>query len=482
MKPFRGIAGALAAIAGLSSASALAGEAAHRGALVVTGLRTVGFEDAGPQLREGIALLIEEGRIVYSGPAAGLPPAEGALRVDGAGLTALPGLADMHVHVWDEAELGAYLAHGVTTVRNMSGMPFHLRLAQRIAAGELAGPRLLTTGPILNSAGPNQQINHQLVETAEQGRAAVRAQHAAGFTDLKLYSNLKRAPPEAILQEAALLGMSVSGHPPEGERSEGIPFEKPFAISFEEVLDDGFLTIEHSESIAWHGLSDSHDEEQARALARRIAASGAAVTPTLLAYENLVLTAESRGAFANRPGIEWLNPLIRQTEVEMVDYWSSAEPEGSREHAAFLGRFTAMMQQEGVPLVAGSDAGIFLNLPGESLLDELALLVRGGLTPWQALRSATHNVAQLLGEAGTSGCLGEGCRADLVLYRCDPLADISCTREPAAVIRAGRFHSAEQLSGLLDGAARHDPQRTGQNLLEGMAAQGTPIDPAMLGL
>ncbi len=86
----------------------------------------------------------------------------------------MPGLIDMHVHVWDEAELPAYLANGVTTVRNASGMPFHLEFEKQIASGELIGPRLVTTGPILNSPGPNAQVNHQMVEGAAEAREAVR--------------------------------------------------------------------------------------------------------------------------------------------------------------------------------------------------------------------------------------------------------------------------------------------------------------------
>ncbi len=449
--------------------------------LVIAGIRAVDLSGDKPAIGVRVAIFIEDGVITYFGPESSIPPTGGAKVILADGYTALPGLADMHVHVWDEAELGAYLAHGVTTVRNMSGMPFHLTMQERIYSGELLGPRLLTTGPILNSAGPNQQLNHMLVETAEEAREAVRWQKQAGFSELKVYSNLKREPFEAILEEAAQLGMSVSGHPPEGFRAEGVPYDKPFDISFDEVLQANFHTIEHTESISWHGLSDRHDEAEAQDLAWNIALSGSAVTPTLLAFENLVLTAESKGAFAHRPGVEWLNPFIMSTETGIVEYWSSGPAEAARAHAAFLGQLTAMMQEQGVMLLAGSDAGIFLNPPGVSLLDELELLVRAGLSPYQALQTATTNVATLLGERGKTGCLGQGCMADLVLYECDPLADIACVRKPVGVVRAGRWYGRDALDAMLKTAAQPDVGRTAQNVLSAMEAQGTPIDPAALG-
>jgi cytosine/adenosine deaminase-related metal-dependent hydrolase len=133
-----------------------------------------------------------------------------------AGRTLLPGLIDAHVHLWDEAELAAYLAHGVTSIRNMSGLPFHLAVARDIDAGDLLGPDLVTTGPILNSPGPNQQDNHVLVTSAEEARAAVRRQHAQGYRTVKVYSNLYREAYEAILEESRRLGMALTGHTPEG--------------------------------------------------------------------------------------------------------------------------------------------------------------------------------------------------------------------------------------------------------------------------
>ncbi|WP_156839284.1 amidohydrolase family protein [Novosphingobium aquimarinum] len=450
-------------------------------AVVIEGATLVDVVDGQPR-RKLATLVIEGDRIVQSSLVKETAKSDQPRVLSASDHFVLPGLADMHVHVWDEAELGAYLAHGVTTVRNMSGMPFHLDLARRIEEGSLVGPRLLTTGPILNSPGPNAQINHQMVKTAAEAREALAAQADTGYKRIKVYSNLQREPYEAILEEASKRGMLVTGHSPEGSRGPGIPFEEPFAIPFEDVLDDGFETIEHSESILWHGLTDRLDESAARELARRIATAGVTVTPTLLAHHNLVRVAESDGAFARRPEAATLNPIEQQTETQYIATWAARDAADHLDKDAFIGTLTRLMAEEGVPLVTGSDAGIFANPPGVSLIDELELLVRAGLTPAEVIAASTREVARLLGEDERSGCLDVGCAADLVIYSCDPTERISCARRPLAVVRRGRLFDRAELDAMLEQARHPDVERTLRNLTEGMAAQGTPIDPAALGL
>ncbi len=457
-----------------ASGAHLTGDTDVRAAdLLVTNVRTISFTGDAPDIREGEQFLIKDGRIVRVGGSGSELQADTV--IDGKGLTLIPGLTDMHVHIWDEAELGAYLAHGVTTVRNMSGMPFHLGLQERIARGDLAGPRLLTSGPILNSSGPNAQINHQIVEDAAAARAAVRWQYEAGFHRIKVYSNLTREAWEAIRDQSSELDMLLTGHPPEGRRSAGIPFQAPFVISFEELLDDSFETIEHIESIVWHGLRAGRDEAEARALARRIALSGTPVTPTLVAHHNLYRVAHEGEPVLSRPGTEWLNPFVQATEAENFTKWLQTPPEPVGRDDAFYARVAKIFDEEGVLLVAGSDAGIFTNIPGLSLIDELELLVDAGLSPYRALQTATFNSSRVLDESDR-GCLKEGCVADLVLYACNPLTEIRCLQRPSAVIRGGRHFDRAALDGLLETAGNTNIERTETNLFSGLEAQGTSLE------
>ncbi len=450
----------------------VAGEESAPAPLLLVGFRVVPMAPAGPASLAEAAVLVRDGMIEAVGPAAEVAAPPDAVVIEGRGRTLLPGLIDMHVHVWDEAELPAFLAAGVTTVRNASGMPFHLRLRERLEAEGLVGPRLVTTGPILNSRGPNEQVNHQFVETAEQARAAVRQQHAQGYRRLKVYSNLTREAYGAILAEARVLGMTVMGHTPEGRREPGIPQTRPFNIAFEEVLDDGFVTIEHIESIVWHGLADALDETKARAIARRIAAAGVAVTPTLVAHRNLVEVASSGGAFLRREGTETLNPFLVENERSSYEFWSGQPGDGRRAHDAFYQRTLSIFHEEGVRLVAGSDAGIFTNPPGTSLLRELELYVHAGLTPLEALETATVNAAEALGEGRRLGRVAPGFAADLMIVDGDPLDRVSDLRKVAGVIARGYWHDVDELRRRWAAAAPDSYERTRLQVAEGLAEQG----------
>ncbi|QZD96233.1 amidohydrolase family protein [Qipengyuania gelatinilytica] len=431
-------------------------------------------------LTSGMSILIWDGKITTIATTEEIEPDTATRVIEGDGRIVMAGLVDMHVHIWDRASLGAYLAHGVTTVRNASGMPLHLRLASQIEKGMLAGPRLLTSGPILNSPGPNQQINHQFVTTAEEARAAVRSQHEQGYRHLKVHSNLTREAYEAVLDEAAILDMTVMGHTPEGVRQKGMPVEMPFQIAFEEILDDGLVTIEHVESIVWHGLRDRHDEAAARELAKRIAAANVPVDATLLAFYNLLRVAETNGEYLGREGTGLMSPLLVATSQAEYDRWSNEDVPRNRAAFEFYKLMTKYLSEEGVLLVAGSDAGIFTNVPGMSLIDELELLEEAGLDRTQVLRAATINPAIALGEEASAGRVAEGHRADLILLDDDPTKDLASLRSVSAVVAGGDFHDRAALDAMLVTAAEHDIGRTQANLVEALKAQGT--DPAALGL
>ena len=429
-----------------------------------------------PEMISGHAVLVVDGVIEDIGPLAGIDVPSDAILIDGMGGTLMPGLVDMHVHVWDAPELLAYLSYGITTVRNMSGMPYLLTWQAEIESGERRGPRLLTTGPILNSPGPNAQLNHQLVSTADEAVRAVEWQYAMGFRELKVYSNLTRETYGAILGAANRLGMSISGHTPEGTREYGMPEERDFNIRFSEILDDGFITIEHMESIVWHGLRDQLDDEALQALASEVAAVGVAVDATLLAHHNLVRAANEKQDFVNRQGVELLNPLLLEFEQENIEFWTKM-PRGTREdYDAFYARATAAFQQAGVPLVAGTDAGIFLNVPGLSLIEELQLMTGGGMTPYQALLTATRTPAKVL-SLHNLGQIELGYQAELVLLAGNPLDDLGILTQPVGVMRQGEWLSSDAVQAMRIEATQHDTARTEALVFSALEEQQAAVTP-----
>ncbi|MBC2604926.1 amidohydrolase family protein [Pelagicoccus albus] len=443
--------------------------------LLIKDVSLISMADEVAEAKFGYSVLIENGMIVQVGPSQEIVAPENSEILKGNGLFLLPGLIDMHVHVWGPADLKAYPAFGVTTVRNMSGMPFHLEAAKMIAAGEMVGPRLITTGPIVNSPGPNAQLNHKLIHTAEEARAEARAQKEKGYDLIKVYSNLNREAYEALVEEAELLGMKLTGHTPEGFRDEGIPYEKPFRIHFDEILEDHFQCIEHMESIVWHALRDDLDVEKLEALAAKIADEGAVITPTLVAHENLLRVAASQGEYLKRPNVDFLNPFINSFEQMVFRRWSKQPRDTRIEFSEFYLKATKVFQDHEIPLVAGSDAGIFTNIPGDALLQELELLDKAGLTPEQILKTTTTTAAEALGLSDSIGKILPGFDADLILVKGNPLANIEHLRDLSAVILHGELYDAAGIERLKSEAREASFEATQQRVLEALAAQGTPI-------
>lgn len=407
--------------------------------VLLDNVRLVSMVPDAPQVEDARAVLVMGDRIIAVGAAGALRAPQGVRVVDGNGGTLIPGLIDAHIHLNDEAELAAYLAHGVTGVRNMSGYPFHLRLSERIATGALLGPDFITTGPMLNSPGPNETILQQTVTSGAEARASVRAQHDAGYRALKIYSNLTQEAFDAIIDEADRLGMSVTGHSPEGVRTKGIPREQPFDVSWQQSLGRGLTTLEHVETIVWHGLRDDLDEEKMRLLAAQLSASGEVVTPTLIAHRRLVLIAETQGGYLNKPGSDTINPLVRFFERGSEQYWTGVDPSNyERPHADFFLTATRLLHEAGVPLIAGTDSGGFGLVPGASLTRELELLVAAGLSPHDALASATRTSAEALSFEQT-GIVAPGYRANLVLVTGDPLTQIGAVESPLGVMVGGHW-------------------------------------------
>jgi len=431
----------------LSTPGALRTDHDRPGPVLITNIAVLTMQDE--QVREDWAVLVGDGGEIRAvGPRRTLEAAEGAQIIDGGGGVLMPGLIDMHVHVYDEADLAANLSYGVTTIRNLGGFPFHLPMAERIEAGRLLGPRLISTGPIINQAG-SRSVNElqSLVEDAESAREAVRRHHRNGFRDLKVYTHLEAGQLAAILEEAEQLGMTVSGHPTEGWNAD---------VPISATLAAGFTTIEHAESIVYHGLEDDTDPERARALAADFAAAGATVTPTLIVHGNLAAIAETEGAHLERPGMEVFSPLMMGFEGETYAFWAGFESDNRTVMQAFYTEFTGYLHEAGVRLVVGTDAGVMVTPHGVSVSEEIEWLARAGLTPHEALEAATVHPADVLAMGDTLGRIAPGYRADLLLLPSDPRDDLTALRRPLGVMRDGVWLDRDRLDALHEAATRHD--------------------------
>ena len=420
--------------------------------------------------------------VVVTGPkitavvaAEGFKPPEGATVVPAAGKYLIPGLWDMHVHhvaPWT-GPLDLALANGVTGIRDLNSEPFLLAWRDEIAAGKRIGPRIVASGKYLDAKLNGQPPDRVSADTPDQGRELVRKRKKAGVDLIKVYSGLSPEVYKAVLEEAKAQGLPVAGHCPE-------------RVSALDASGLGQRSIEHLSGVA---LSSSRGEAALRKemSAAFVGEHGYDITALYPVVEKAMATPDEdkqSALFAafkkNRtcqvPTLVVQRPLpakmapdtrLKYMHFGYAQLWEQIQANDKygkfRESSSAYARTTVRaMHKAGVPLLAGTDAGgatcvhIF---PGFSLADELELLVGCGLTPADALRTATLNPALYLGEEKTAGTVAVDKRADLVLLDADPLAAIGNVRKIAGVMANGRWLPRPELDKMLAGVAESAIQK-----------------------
>jgi imidazolonepropionase-like amidohydrolase len=392
-------------------------------------------------------VLVERGRIARIGPSSEVAIPAGTATVDGGGERFLmPGLCDSHVHLLDPDELPLYVANGVTAIRNMSGEPFHLHWRREIAEGRLEGPTLLTASPTIDGVPPGG-TNRVIAVTREQGENAVLEAESAGYDCIKVYSGL---PPEAhagVVDAARRVGLKVVGH-------------LPRALGLEAALAGGQDSIDHAEEYLYAFFASGgfgNDAEDLSRAVRLTREAGAWVAPNLVAFAAIGRQVADARALDAREELRYVDPLRRaQWLTESNRYLRDFSPDDAgrfEDQLTFLERLVRELHAAGVPLLAGTDAGVAFGvpfvLPGWSLHEELARLARCGLSPYEALATATVLPARFMGRAAEFGVVREGARADLLLLEGDPLADIGQAARPLGVVLRGRWLPREALAARL---------------------------------
>ncbi len=414
----------------------------------------------GERLLPDQVVLISGGRIQALGARGSLPIPQGARVVEAQGLYLLPGLTDMHAHLWHSPDdLLLYLANGVTTIRNMGGnespwwkphrgVRSHLALRESIRRGDLLAPHLFTTSPLLEDPHspffPHFSDNWRGVETPVQARRAVDEFRARGYDAVKIYVSLNEETYLAVVAAARQAGLPVVGH---------VPDSRPLNL----ILQNGEMhTIEHLSGYVSPYAGSRLPPGQAAPYARLTAQSGVWNTPMLVVWHTM-LPPELRPQLDSRPEMRYVHRHVHadwEYDEEELDAQVAGDP---RFHypddmvQPFYDMVLAL-QQAGAGLLTGTDAGSEGVIPGFSLHEELGYLVEAGLTPYQALRAATVNAALALGQAD-SGIVAPGMRADLLLLEANPLEDIANTRRIAAVVLDGVYLSRADLDALLEQVA-----------------------------
>ncbi len=425
----------MAALADLSKG--ISGSHAETLALVGENL----IDGTGNPTVQDAAIVIKKGRIIAVGPKTKVKIPKHATVIDETGKTILPGLWDMHAH-FEQVEWGPiYLAAGVTTVRDC-GNEFEFIKAARdaVAQGRGLGPRLLLAGIVDGSS--KMAVGVQRVDTVEQAKMWTDKYHDADFQQMKIYSSVKLEEVKAVADEAHRLGMTVTGHVPEG-------------LTTYQVVEAGQDQINHIQYIAnmMHDPlpPDAKRADRAAAIAnidlnspqaqKAIAflkAHHTVVDPTIALMEFFTAsTAKLPSSF--EPGVAKL-PIELAAQLTDVGPPGPNAAVGEKSFQKFV-EIVGALHKAGIPIVAGTDQTV----PGYSLHREIELYVQAGFTPMEAIQAATIVPARVMGVDKEVGTVEAGKRADLVVIHGDPLQDIHNTRNVEYVITNGTMYNSAEL-------------------------------------
>jgi imidazolonepropionase-like amidohydrolase len=477
--------------------AACSGSGASDSRSPITHVTVIDMSGAPP--KPGMTVVTSGDRIMAIGPTDRQSLPQNAVVVDGSGKYVIPGLWDMHVHsTFDRYErtvvLPLYIANGVTGVRDMAADCFTAcadqdtsydprhgptaelvrRWKQDIGAGTLLGPRMVVASAMLDGPHPLWPNGLAIHDTAE-ARSAVRQAQSRGADFIKVYSGLSRANYMAIADEAKRRGIPFAGHVPD-------------AVSLEDAADAGQVSMEHLLKMSEACSSRRAEaDERIRRIAAQPAHSPAAMraqilgmaqllngsfsleacapllqrfvrdhtwhVPTLTANRGIYFVFDSafthdprRQYMASEDTAWWQARARYATAMFKATDWPSATL--VFQHSV---QIVGAMHRAGVGLLAGTDVSNPWVYWGSSLHDELALFVDAGLTPFEALQTATIEPARFLHATDTLGTVEPGKVADLVLLDADPLADIHNTqRIHAIVVRGKLIDSAGRERLLLD--------------------------------
>lgn len=413
--------------------------------------------------------------------------------VDGAGRFVVPGYVDMHAHPLNTPDPSAALrlmtAFGITGYRQMSGSP---DLLARRRSGTLdrgpGTPRLVALpGDLLTpmNARTPEAAAAEVARQAEQGADFVKAalitkevlpaaQAAAAEHGIPVLGHLPagvdvRAASRAGFRSIEHIGPGlgvvagcscheeqVRAEQPTGPRIPLPPVRLPFLdkaiekVIAKAVVNPSLRTPPQTFAATRHAL-DTFDEEKARELARRFVADGTWNCPTLIRIKTQQLCGDP--AFPADPDLRYTAPGTLRTWRKTADRFAAAFTTEQHDTFAQLWtmqlRLTRILAEEGVGLLAGSDAvGAAWVVPGASLHDEFDLLAEAGLSPLRILRTATTAPAEFLGRSAT---VEAGNAADLVLLDADPTSAVANLHAVSGVVSRGVAYSAAELAAEKDG-------------------------------
>src|SRR6516225_620494 len=398
--------------------------------------------------------------------------------VNGGGRFLIPGLWDMHVHWYEKDYLPLFIANGVTGIRIMWGSSTHHAWRKEIEQGLLLGPRMLIASAIIDGPKPLWPGSIAIANDAEARQAVVKSKKD-GADFIKVYSLLPREAYFAIADESEKQGIPFEGH-------------VPISISLEEASRAGQSSVEHLTGVLAAcssrepelmkssqdilatiltseqpvmtilGGGDARDrnkmalqtynQQKAESVFTELKKNHTWQCPTLAVLRSFAFLNDP--SFTNDPRLKYVSRQTRASWDPNADFRFKTKTEEdwalAKRNFEKAAQIVGAMQHAGVDILAGTDTLNPYCFPGFSLHDELKLLVQAGLTPMQALQTATLNPARFMGRQADLGTIEAGKLGDLVLLDGNPLEDISNTQRINAVIYRGHLFPKASLDTMLN--------------------------------
>ncbi len=358
--------------------------------------------------------------------------------IDGKNGYLMPGLVDMHVHVWDKQELGLYLANGITTIRNVWGMPMHLRMKKEISSDEIFSPLFFTTGPKLTGPDYKGSDNLQL-SSKEEAVQKVKSYKARGYDFIKTYNGLPKEIFDAVIEEAKVSEMDIVSHP-----SQKVPYSYHF--------NPQIITIEHAEDIIQQPLDYQLDTLKLNQVVDEFSQSTeTSFCPTLIVYYNIYNLIINDDILTSKE-MDYMNPLIKLFDSKgQFDRWENAKKNDPSIETKILAQHKfhlltiKKLHDSGVNIVCGTDAGIGITVPGLSIHQELYFYSQAGLSNYEVLKTATINPSKTHSAMSAIGSIEKDKIANLILLKNNPLEDLQALENPEVVFIKGRKLDMEVL-------------------------------------
>jgi hypothetical protein len=443
------------------------------------------LEPGSERFSESVDVLIEDGLIARIGP--DIAGSGGAPVMDGEGRYLIPGLTDSHVHLWNsQNDLALYLAHGVTQIREMHGQPHHLEWRDQITDGDLLGPDIfvvaaqIATYDFAKGLWQSWTSKRNVARTPEAADQMVRDLAADGYDAVKASSYLSLSGYQAVSVASEAVGIPLVGHIPMAARLDDLWASNQSEVAHVEELVKGL-----DRDFGGYGVSNAQEYlEYVRGrrdeVAQHMIDNEIVLASTLALVSGFAQQITDTEAALETAPVDYVNPGVAEgramgwlPDVNIYSLPQAYRTDGWRDRYLTYWNTYAEAQQlifetalaAGVPMVAGTDANVPVMAPGFSLHQELEALTRAGMTPAEALESATGTPSDWMD--WNTGRVLPGFRANLVLLRDNPLEDIRNTRSIDAVMIHGELLSRETLDAMLDAVeAAND------------SARHTPLDPA----